>query len=335
MKGIFAIMKFLYKLKAKKGFTGADVAAAITIIVLTIGIVTAIYVNTINKSKDNLRFANATRIATNIMENIQKNPYELLLDVCKNENTCEKTGGNKLFDTKIPNGFKAKVTISGAEANKPDIARDIIVSVTYKTSTTYKTISLKSVKEKELMDISNNPDISLISGYNPSLNSTYYYPVKKVSSEYKVTTKSDIDWYDYEEGNYALVCATSTSDANVGDTVSGIIYAWIPRFVSKNSGVVGLSKIQFLYGASNYIITMNTYGDLFAYGVSYKNGNIQSGLNEFDSEFAYTSFAENDGLSGVWYQVGGTNTIRVGKSEHTIQEIATDFTTKTGFVLPN
>ena len=313
-------MKFFNILKSKKGLTGADVAAAITVIVLTVGIVTAIYVNTINKSKDNLRFANATRIATNIMENIQKKPYEYLIGICtETGNSVTAGGGSKIFDTNIPNGFKAKVTATPVSGAAFDVARDVTINVTYKANTTYKTITLNSIKQKELMDMTNSPDLSLIPTNKLNNSSKYYYPVKKSGSEYIVTTTSDIEWYDYEDGVYALVFETESGDLNVGasiKTVIGTTYAWIPRFVSKASGNAGISKVKFLYGTSDYRIELNTYGNLFAYGVKYKDATItassvplkynQKDNGTADSTFAYTSFAgasgdySGDGLSGVW-----------------------------------
>lgn len=326
-------MKFFSKLKNKKGLTGADVAAAITLIVLTVGIVTSIYVNTINKSKDNIRFANATRIATNVIENIQKQPYEYLTGICKNgtnSDTYEVSGGNtKVFDTKIPNGFKLKVTakkVAGTGTNF-DVARDVFVNVSYRASTTYKTITLTTMKEKEVMDMTNKPDISLISGYNPSATTTYYYPVIKDGSNYKVTTTSDVNWYDYERGYYAIIYKTTTSK-NVGENATGgTPYVWIPRFAAKTSGT-GTSSVQFLYGTSDYKITLKDYGNLKAYGVSYSGTIEASSLPSiYDSGYSLNNsssslFVSGDGLSGVWYQIGGANTNIMGTNDNTVQTIA-------------
>lgn len=106
-------MNIFKKLKNRKGLTGADVAAAMTVIVLTVGIATAIYVNSVNKSRDNMRYAGAVRIATSIIENIQKKPYEYLTNSCpsSNSNKLEQKGSKtaKVFDTKVPNGFSVTI----------------------------------------------------------------------------------------------------------------------------------------------------------------------------------------------------------------------------------
>lgn len=284
------LKKLFCKLKEKRGITGADVAAAVSVIVLTVGIVTAIYVNTLNKSKDNIRYANAVRIATNIMENIQKQPFEYLTSTVKDSGTViQKGNGRKIFETKIPSGFEVTVTAQKG-TDEIDVAREVIVAVKYKSNNTYKTISLSSVKEKELIDMTNNPDFSLIPGYNPNDGTKYYYPVVKdeTNSSYKVTSTEDINWFDYEEGKYALVCVSS-SNINVGETASADVYVWIPRFVV-DSSKTDASAIQFLYGSSDYKITFNSYSgtkDLFAYGLSITEEGVPA---TFDSGFTYSGF---------------------------------------------
>lgn len=316
------VKKFLNRMKQKKGITGADIVAAISVITLTVGIVTAIYVNTVNKSKDNLRYANAVRIATNIIESIQKKPFEYLTAICPTNDPYEIVGdGNvKVFDTKILNGFRVKIYAKKATAVNYDVARDVTINVTYKSSNSYKTITLRMLKEKELMDMTNPPDFSLIPNYAPQSESTtkvYYYPIAITTEgtdlNYKITSKEDINWYDYEEGKYALVYETTSGVENVGKTgklsdISSNVYVWIPRFVSKEG--TGIGAVQFLYGASDYKITFNQYGDLYAYGLSY-TGATEGGESlpvEYNAEYSYHSFASGDGLGGVWYKLAGNYT---------------------------
>lgn len=316
------IKKLLKIIKQKKGITGADIAAAVTVIVLTVGIVTAIYVNAINKSKDNMRYANAVRIATNIIENIQRKPYEYLTAMCKGD-TGEYTvtgsstsSNNKIFDTKVPNGFSVTVSAKKSSVSEfpVDVARDVTVSVKYRANSTYKTISLKTVKEKELMDMTNPPDFSLLPDYNPSNTSKFYYPVSGTSSDYKITTTSDVNWYDYEDGNYAIVYESSNGSESIGGNVpsGGKMYVWIPRFVTKKAPESKITDIQFLYGASNYPIVFKQYGNLFSYGLEYE-GEIKEGSTPkaYDSNiFQYPDncFKQDDGLSGVWYKISGDGT---------------------------
>ena len=95
--------KFFKKFKTKKGLTGADIAVSIVLIVLTMGVVTAIYINTINKSRENIRHANATRIATNLAEKIQDIPYDLVI---ANGNYSSSGNDGKVYGVTIPSGYK-------------------------------------------------------------------------------------------------------------------------------------------------------------------------------------------------------------------------------------
>lgn len=94
----------LKKLKSKKGITGVDVAVAISIIVLTIGVVTSIYINTTNKSKESIRYSASTRIATQIVENIQSMTYDEVVYRCSNSNLSkvESNIDGKIFGVNVP-----------------------------------------------------------------------------------------------------------------------------------------------------------------------------------------------------------------------------------------
>lgn len=102
-------------LKNKKGITGVDVVAAISDIALSVGNVTMIYINTVNKSKDKIRYTNSFRIATNIIEKIQRQPYQYIIGRCNispNSNIDELDNDGKIFDTKVPSDYYASITLS-------------------------------------------------------------------------------------------------------------------------------------------------------------------------------------------------------------------------------
>jgi len=69
------ILNLLTNLKNEKGATGADIVVALSIIVLTVSVISMVYINLTNGSKNVNRTAGATRIATNILENIDKMSY--------------------------------------------------------------------------------------------------------------------------------------------------------------------------------------------------------------------------------------------------------------------
>ena len=313
---MYKIKKLLKMLKQRKGLTGADIAGAVTVIVLTVGIATSIYVNAVNKSKDNMRYANAVRIATNIMESIQRRHYEYLITKCPESNsyTCNITSSStdKPFDTKVPSGFSATVkAIKPTVGTLPDVARDVTVNVKYRANNTYKTITLKTVKEREMMDLTNPPDFSLLP------KGKFYYPVSGNAGSYKITTTSDMSWYDYEEGKYAVVCGTDSGGVIVGSNApSGSkTYVWIPRFVVSKTASSGTSSVKFLYGTSEYPIEFVTSGNLSYFGLKCNGTDYTETFST--SAFQYSGFAKDDGLSGVWYEVGGANTENGAKTKAT------------------
>lgn len=288
---------FFKNLRSEKGLSGADVAGAITIILLTIGVVTAIYVNTTNKSKESIRYSAATRIATQISENIQARTYDELVYRCGTEAYYKSTvdSDGNIFGVKVSTGYSATVTASKVSGAQVDVIRDVQIDVSYLISNTTKTITLKLTKEKELLGQTNPPDLNLLDDYSDST----YCAIKKVGDKYVITATSDPDWYNYDKGVYALILKTSkaTSAFNTeitsSDISSGTLYAWVPRF-----GING-STVEYCYGTSNYKISFANSSNLYGYMLSGtgNNGNYTvktvTGLN--------SSFSENDGLSGIWY----------------------------------
>ena len=69
------LQKLKLRFKSNKGATGADVVVALSVIVIAMGVVSMIFVSLSNGSKRVNRTAGATRIATNIMENIERLDY--------------------------------------------------------------------------------------------------------------------------------------------------------------------------------------------------------------------------------------------------------------------
>ena len=286
------------KFKSKKGFTGADVAVAISIIVLTIGVVTAIYINTTNKSKDSIRYSAATRIATQLIENIQSMTYDELVYRCSNNyNSVNAETDGKIFGVNVPVGYSAEVLAPEITSNELDVIRDVTVNVTYTISNTTETITLYTRKEKELLEQTNEPNLNLISDYSDS----DYYAIKYEGGNYIVTATSDTDWYNYNEGYYALLLKTSTH-YNYGDTVATTdmtsgVYVWVPRY-----GLDGSSNLQYCYGASNYQITFSLYDNLLYGYMLIGTGSEDNYTVEPIDSYIEDTFSENDGLTGVWYQ---------------------------------
>ena len=311
------ILNLLTNLKNEKGATGADIVVALSIIVLTVSVISMVYINLTNGSKNVNRTAGATRIATNILENIDKMSYEQYnkaLDafatndskgwtVTGDANTKsiilegKKTGTEKIFDTKIPKGYKVELTSQSINAGdslpKYDLIKKINVKVTFTVSKTEQNVSLYTSKEREQLAEVNKPDID-------SLNVTgkSYVPIKYSTTQqaYVVTDEKDINWYDYSNKVWAMVYVDSLSNINsIKDAgklstaqanSTGNIYYWIPRFSTDG---------QALYNASNYPITniqITAINDntkkmsLFSVGTA----TLSADTNEFNS----------NGKKGIW-----------------------------------
>ena len=311
------ILNLLTNLKNEKGATGADIVVALSIIVLTVSVISMVYINLTNGSKNVNRTAGATRIATNILENIDKMSYtqynETLNAFATNDskgwtvtgdaNTKtiilegNKTGIEKIFDTKIPKGYKVELTSQSINAGdslpKYDLIKKINVKVTFTVSKTEQNVSLYTSKEREQLAEVNKPDID-------SLNVTgkSYVPIKYSTTQqaYVVTDEKDINWYDYSNKVWAMVYVDSLSNINsIKDAgklstaqanSTGNIYYWIPRFSTDG---------QALYNASNYPITniqITAINDntkkmsLFSVGTA----TLSADTNEFNS----------NGKKGIW-----------------------------------
>lgn len=294
---------FFKKLRNSKGVTGADIAVAIGIVTIAMGVVMAVYTNVVNKSKEQVRYSAATRIATQLVENIQSITYdELVYRVDNSFNKVDTKDDNSIFGVKVPVGYSAEVVAPKINENAIDTVRNITINVTYKVSNKTKTITFYSIKNKELLEQTNKPNLSLIDGYNEN-----YYPVKYTGNGYVVTTTSDPDWYNYDEGNYALVFYSAAEKA-LGDRIptstvtTGDLYIWVPRFGNDNN-----SKLAFCYGASNYKITFSLFDNkLYGYMLT---GSGNNGEFTIDSVlYKPNTFMENDGLTGIWYKLNGQNT---------------------------
>lgn len=311
------ILNLLTNLKNEKGATGADIVVALSIIVLTVSVISMVYINLTNGSKNVNRTAGATRIATNILENIDKMSYtqynETLNAFATNDSKGwtvtgdanaktiilegKKTGTEKIFDTKIPKGYKVELTSQSINAGdslpKYDLIKKINVKVTFTVSKTEQNVSLYTSKEREQLAEVNKPDID-------SLNVTgkSYVPIKYSTTQqaYVVTDEKDINWYDYSNKVWAMVYVDSLSNINsIKDAgklstaqanSTGNIYYWIPRFSTDG---------QALYNASNYPITniqITAINDntkkmsLFSVGTA----TLSADTNEFNS----------NGKKGIW-----------------------------------
>jgi len=309
-------MKFIKYLRSNRGITGTDIVAAITLIILTMGVVTAIYINVTNKTKENIRYSNATRIATQIIENIQINTFEDLIYRCDNNlNQVSMEENEKIFDVNIPLGYSVLVTATPIDSAKYDIVRDVKVEVSYKISNINKSITLNFLKERELLEQTNPPIFSELSNYG---NIKYFYPVKLVTQDginkYFVTDKNDSEWYNYDIGFFALA-VYSVKELELGEEINILtnpVYVWIPRFgIKDDNSVVSSDNFSYVYGTSKYKISLCEIGNgtkkLYCYTINYNDEDKINNTPVSIESYPENSFEEDDGLTGIWYKYNSIN----------------------------
>ena len=242
------------KFKSEKGLTGVDIVVASTIIVVSVSVVIAIFVNITNLSRNVTRTSGATKIATNIVENIELSFYE---DVLYEFNTNIKTritgaefqpasgkhfategtyiiegsrlgAEERVFSTRIPRGYTLKIIVSNYYGYKPeefkkyDLVEKIDVNVLFNVGGLEKTVSLSTIKAREtLKTLANNPI------YNKDVNVFSTTTVNKEMFELQENTttiklKFNSENYDTETG-YSFEAAnddrrdfTYTNDISLG-----------------------------------------------------------------------------------------------------------------------
>lgn len=163
--------KLKNKLKNQKGITAADAVIAMLIILTTVGVISMVYVNLTMNTAEIERKAGATRIATNIIENMGQVYYseigtklDLLSDsgiATKVDNTYSIPGATdaKVFETTIPKGYTCEISVENPNPSY-DIVKKITVKVSYKVNNMPKEVALSKVVEKEIIRECNSPNFA-------------------------------------------------------------------------------------------------------------------------------------------------------------------------------
>ena len=295
------------KLKGQKGATGADIIISITIIVIVVTIASMIYVNTTLQGRNVNRTAGATRIATNIMENIEKMSYnDFVAEYIKDPPTWTSvTEGDyanyksatetTVFNTKIPKGYT--VYLYGEpnygshenDSEKFDLVRDIKLSVTYKVGDVIEKIDLATSKTREIIKEVNEPNTSLLTQQKILKRNDKFYPIKYVESvdAYIKTDENDIEWYDYSKKNWAMVVISKKNENELFDINGKLllyaggyeIYTWIPRFFYSEETVEGEENSTLEFTEFQHLTTE----------YSIQEARLKANDDD-DTELIYTSF---------------------------------------------
>lgn len=260
------------KIKEQKGFAASDALIAVLIIALFSGLIAAISYNIYLSNASLKRMSKANSYIVDMFEYIDKTYYddvtqENLANYFNNKYYYQQDGTTLKSNSEVKlktsaeenvnTPFKAEVTIvkyNEIEGNtdKFDLVKEITMKVSYKLGNKDQVIEMKKVKQREILETPNRPNLSMIN----LQEGEKLYPIKNINNEWKVCDQRDNTWYNYENGNWAIVFKT-TKDLEIGEQIdvnnlaeNETIYAWIPRYAYDSTN----NKITFLYSNSNKFV---------------------------------------------------------------------------------
>lgn len=276
------VSKIFSKLKSEKGATGVDIVVSISVIAVTIAVVIAIYTNVDLTSKRVQRTAGATRIATSIVEQIEKMYYEDFLSKINDmkeysPDSDEKfvissknvSGDVRIFNTKIPKGYTVEISLENdygkdSDEYKFDMVKKVNIEVKFPVGNLEESVKLSTAKATEIVKLGNQPEVLIEEETTTmkikTLDGTEIInvePVKIDGSRYVTTTTADEEWYNYETAIWAKVIVNYTGDKkdiNM-ETEENLdnLYVWIPSFGKDKEG-----NLRFRYGDTRYGVTSKT-----------------------------------------------------------------------------
>lgn len=235
------------KLNNQRGVTAVDIVVSITMIILAISIVMAIYVNINLSSREVTRKAAATRLATNMLERIDIMYYDQVskqfsdltgttytsyVEFTDGEgfdpNGIYKVSGlpanTKIFNTKIPTGYTVIFDVSNvygeSDGTKYDLVKNIKITVEFPVGKRTEEVSLATTKEFiKLNQIANEP----------VFDSEYFVQVTRLAED--IPSQFLFNSSLYGSGEYAFVYKETGGDFVKSDTP---VYAYTESVSSVN-----------------------------------------------------------------------------------------------------
>lgn len=240
-------------LKSNKGITGADAVLGVALAILFSGIIATLSYNIYVTSSSLKRSSKALEYITSTFEYVATQYYDNVTEDNIKNYISTKLDGKISINEGTP--YKAQVSVTNynqmeGNTDKLDLVKEITMSVTYKLGDKDQTIEIKSAKSREKLEVPNKPDLDKIA----ITEGQYIYPIKYVNENWKVTSKDDTNWYDYNRGLWGTVVVTTTQKS-IGDVITktdGTIYLWVPRFeYSPNPNSEDKYVVNFLYKNTN------------------------------------------------------------------------------------
>ena len=239
-------------LKSNKGITGADAVLGVALAILFSGIIATLSYNIYVTSSSLKRSSKALEYITSTFEYVATQYYDNVTE----DNIKEYINNlDEKISTNEGKPYKAQVSVTKynqieGNTDKLDLVKEITMSVTYKLGDKDQTIEIKTAKSREKLEVPNKPNLDKLA----ITERQYIYPIKYVNENWKVTSKDDTNWYDYNRGLWGTVVVT-TSQKSIGDVITktdGTIYLWVPRFeYSPNPNSEDKYVVNFLYKNTN------------------------------------------------------------------------------------
>lgn len=239
-------------LKSNKGITGADAVLGVALAILFSGIIATLSYNIYVTSSSLKRSSKALEYITSTFEYVATQYYDNVTE----DNIKEYINNlDEKISTNEGKPYKAQVSVTKynqieGNTDKLDLVKEITMSVTYKLGDKDQTIEIKTAKSREKLEVPNKPNLDKLA----ITERQYIYPTKYVNENWKVTSKDDTNWYDYNRGLWGTVVVTTTQKS-IGDVITktdGTIYLWVPRFeYSPNPNSEDKYVVNFLYKNTN------------------------------------------------------------------------------------
>lgn len=240
-------------LKSNKGITGADAVLGVALAILFSGIIATLSYNIYVTSSSLKRSSKALEYITSTFEYVATQYYDNVTEDNIKNYISTKLDGKISINEGTP--YKAQVSVTNynqmeGNTDKLDLVKEITMSVTYKLGDKDQTIEIKTAKSREKLEVPNKPNLDKLA----ITERQYIYPIKYVNENWKVTSKDDTNWYDYNRGLWGTVVVTTTQKS-IGDVITktdGTIYLWVPRFeYSPNPNSEDKYVVNFLYKNTN------------------------------------------------------------------------------------
>lgn len=240
-------------LKSNKGITGADAVLGVALAILFSGIIATLSYNIYVTSSSLKRSSKALEYITSTFEYVATQYYDNVTE--DNIKNYISTKLDRKISINEGTPYKAQVSVTNynqmeGNTDKLDLVKEITMSVTYKLGDKDQTIEIKTAKSREKLEVPNKPNLDKLA----ITERQYIYPIKYVNENWKVTSKDDTNWYDYNRGLWGTVVVTTTQKS-IGDVITktdGTIYLWVPRFeYSPNPNSEDKYVVNFLYKNTN------------------------------------------------------------------------------------